>query len=68
MKIYNEKEQAEQGKIQNVIFEKERNTRTWNAAKSCVQGDKQIKKRNKGSGDLSIRPHPAKLPTYKKSN
>ena len=44
MKMYNEKEQAEQGKIQNVQFEEKRGTRTLSGAKSCVQGDRQIKK------------------------
>ena len=42
MKIYNEKEQAEQGKLQNVNFEEKKSTRKWNGAKSCVQGDKGI--------------------------
>ena len=44
MKIYNEKEQAEQGKLQNVNFEEKKSTRKWNGAKSCVRGDKLIKK------------------------
>ena len=40
----------------------------WNAAKSCVQGDKRTKekpgiKRNKEGRDFGGRPHPAKLPT-----
>ena len=47
MKIYNEKEQADQGKIQNVKFEEKRNIMNWHRAKSCVQCDKQIKKWNK---------------------
>ena len=42
MKIYNEKEQAEQIKMHNVQSE-DRNTRKWNGAKFCVQGDKQMK-------------------------
>ena len=41
--IYNEKEQAEQVKIQNVQIEGKKGTRKWNGFKSCVQGDKQIK-------------------------
>ena len=66
IKIYNEKEQAEQIKIQNVQIEK-RSTRKWDRAKSCVQGDKQIKKWNKGSGDLRARyHHPGKFPTCEK--
>jgi hypothetical protein len=39
MQIYNEREQAEQGKIQNVQFEKNRNTRKCNQSKSSAQGD-----------------------------
>lgn len=66
MKIYNEKNQAEQGILQNVKFKEERNTKKWNGAKSCVQGDKQTKKWNKGSGDLRARSHPAKFPTCEK--
>jgi hypothetical protein len=31
----------------------------WNGAKSCVQGDKPIKKWVKGSGDLKGRPPPS---------
>lgn len=34
--------------------------------KSCNQGDKQIKKWNKESGDLRARSYPTKLPIYKK--
>ena len=41
MKIYNEKKQTEQDKLQNVQIEK-RSTRKWNGAKSCVQEDTQI--------------------------
>ena len=63
MKIYYDKEQTEQGKT----FEKKKNTRKWNGAKSCVQGNKQIKKWNKGSGDLRARSHPAKFPIVKKN-
>ena len=39
MKIYNEKEQAEQGKLQNVKFEEKRNPSKWHRDKSCVQID-----------------------------
>ena len=42
LKICNKKEQAEQGKLQKVNFEKQKSTRKWNGAKSCVQGDKGI--------------------------
>ena len=43
-KIYNEKEQTEQDKLQNVNFEEKKSTRKWNGAKSCVQGNKWTKK------------------------
>ena len=62
MKIYNEEEQAEQGKI----FEEKGRTRKWNGAKSYVQGDKQIEKWNKRSGDLRAKLHPSKLKLVKK--
>ena len=42
IKIYNEKEQAEQIKMHNVQSE-ERDTRKWNGAESCGQRDKRIK-------------------------
>ena len=66
MQIYNEMEQAEQGKIQNVQFEEKRSTRKGNGAKSSTQRDKKFKenpnaKWNKGSGDFRARPHPAKF-------
>ena len=35
----------------------------WNGAKSCVQGDEQIKKRNKENGNLSSRSHSVNFPT-----
>ena len=38
--IYNEKEQAEWNKLQNVHFEEKKSTSKWNGAKSCVQGNK----------------------------
>ena len=44
IKNYNEKQQAEQGKLQNVNFEEKKSTRKWNGAKFCVQGDQWIKK------------------------
>lgn len=69
--ICNEKEQVKQGKIQNAQFKEKWGTRKWNGAKSCVQGDKQIKEKldvrwNKGYGDLWAKPHSAKLPTCEK--
>lgn len=68
--ICNEKEQVEQGKIQNAQFKEKWGTRKWNGAKSCVQEDKQIKEKlvswNKGYGDLWAKPHPATLPTCEK--
>lgn len=45
MQIYNEKEQTEKGKTQNVQFEEKRCTRNWNGAKSCTQGNIQIKEK-----------------------
>ena len=52
MEIYNENEQVKQGKLQNVKFVEKKRTRKWNGAKSCVQGDRWNKKKNKGSGDI----------------
>ena len=43
MKVYNEQEQAEKGKLQNVKFEKKGSTRKWNGDKFCSQGAKQMK-------------------------
>ena len=43
MKIYNKKDQAESGKIQNVQVKEKRSTRKLNEVKSCIQGNKQIK-------------------------
>ena len=44
------------------MFEEKGNTRKWNGAKPCTNGDKQIMKQNKGSGDLKASLHPVKLP------
>ena len=41
-------------------------TKKWSGAKSCVQGDKQIKKWKEGSDDLRARSHPAQFPIYRK--
>lgn len=60
--IYNEKEQAEHGKI----FEEKRGIRKWNRAKFCVQGNKRIMKWNKRSGVLGARSHQAKFSTWGK--
>lgn len=43
LKICDEKEQAKTGKIQNALFKGKRDTRTWNEAKSTVQGNTKIK-------------------------
>lgn len=43
IQIYNGKKKAEQGKLQNIKFEEKLRTGKWNEAKTCVQGDKQIK-------------------------
>ena len=66
IKIYSEKEQTEQGKSQNVNFEEKRSSKKWNGAKSCVPGDKQIKKWNKGCGDFGTTSHPPKFSTCEK--
>ena len=48
MKIYNEKEQTEQSKLQNVRFEEKRSSKKWNGAMFCIQRDEFIKKWKKG--------------------
>ena len=59
--IYNEKEQAKQGKIQTVQFKEKRGTRKWNGgAKVCALGNEKFKERpdskwNKESGALRLR-------------
>lgn len=70
-KIYNEKKQAQQVKIQNVHNEKKRCTRKQNGAKSYVQGYAEFKeeldvKWIKGTSDIRARPHSRKLPTCEK--
>lgn len=45
IQIYNGKEQTEKEKTQNVQFEEKRGTRNWSGAKSCTQGNKQIKEK-----------------------
>ena len=52
--IYNEKKQAEQGKIQNVQLEEERDNRKFNRAKSCVQGDKKIKEKPDAKWNIGL--------------
>lgn len=44
MQIYNEKEQAEEVKIQNVQFEDRRSTRKSNGTESSAQGVESLKK------------------------
>ena len=44
-----------------------RGIRKRDGAKSCVQGDKQIKKWDKGSGDLREGPHPVKFSAVKRN-
>lgn len=53
---------ADQGQIGNVQFEEKMGTRTWNGAKSYVQGLKQIT--SKGNDDLRAKPHPGKLKKF----
>lgn len=72
MKIYNKKEQGGQREIKKVQFGMRRSTSTgkYNGAKTSFQGDKLIKKKkpdakwDKGSSNLTVRPHPAKLPAW----
>ena len=66
MDIYNEKEQAEQGKIQNTQFEEKRSTMNYIGTKYGVQGDTKFKEKpnaqwDKESGDFRVRPHSSKL-------
>lgn len=42
IKIYNEKHQAEQAKLQSVQVKEREDTRKWNGSKSQGQGDKQV--------------------------
>ena len=58
-----ETEQAEQGKIQNVLFEEKKDTRKCKQIK-----EKPGAKWSTESGDLRARPHPAKLPICGKQN
>ena len=57
MQIYNEKEQAEQGKTQNVVWgEKEHKDVRCDGGKTSADGDKKFKERpdakwNKGKDD-----------------
>lgn len=53
------------------MFKDKRGTKKYNEAKSCAQGEKQIKEKHDatwidGCGDHKARPYPAKLPTCKK--
>ena len=41
MKVDNEKEQAEQGKLENVKYEEKKKHREWIGVKTCAQEDKQ---------------------------
>lgn len=70
IQVYNEKEQAVQGKSHNVQFEEKGGTRKWNRTKSNVQGDKQINKivTLNGIKGLGARFHSTKLPTCEKGN
>lgn len=43
MQIHNDKEQAQEGKIENLQFEEKMNLRKFNAAKFYAQGNKLIK-------------------------
>jgi hypothetical protein len=68
VQVCNEKEQTEQGNIQNAYFEEKRKC---NGANPSAQGGNKFKEKpdpiwNKGSGDLRARPHPAKHPAGEK--
>ena len=52
MKIYNEKEQGEQGKIQNAQFEGKRSTRKWKGASSLNPIFKEINRLRNGIKDV----------------
>jgi hypothetical protein len=71
IQIYNEEEQAEQGKAENAQGEGEKGTREWNGAKFCVLANKQIQENPvvkwiKRSGVLRGETHPAKPLTCEK--
>lgn len=57
--ILNEKEKAKQVKT----FVEKKRTKKWNGNEFSVQEDKQIKLKNKLSGDLRSASHSAKFPT-----
>ena len=62
--IYKEKEQAKQRKIQNVQFKELKGTRKWKGAKSCAQGNKQMKEKPDGGGVKGVAAsvqHPTQL-------
>lgn len=72
MQFYNEKEQAEQGKIESDSLRRKGALGSIiELAKSYAQGDQKFKEKpdpkwSKGSGDLRAGPHPVKLPVCKK--
>lgn len=54
MQIYNENEQAQQGKTKNVQFEGRGDPRKWNRGKFYVQGDKEIKEKPDAKWDKGV--------------
>ena len=71
MQIYNEKEQAEPGKIQNVQFEGKRGSgmELSSGLKEITSLEKSLmlsEKRRVGTSGQGTRLHPAKLPTCEK--
>lgn len=67
MRIYNQNEQDEQRKEQNVQFEDRMSRRKadWTQSVTRIKG-KRDARWNEGSGDLLERLHPAKLPSCEK--
>ena len=70
MQIYTKKEQAKQGKIQNVQFEEKGSIGKYNRARSSAQEDKKLNRKPvpkwNRSGYLRGRSYSAKLPTHEK--
>ena len=52
--------------MQDIQFEGKKNTSKWDGTRSCVQGDKQIKRWNQEHGIFRARSQPAKFPNCEK--
>lgn len=71
METYSEKENTEEGKMQDVQFDEKSSTKISIGTKSTVQGDKKLNEKSdakwtKGSGGLRVRLPTDKLPNYGK--